>query len=107
MINQEWILNQPEMVQKALEKKGVEVCFDGFIEMRNQRVELIQEIESIRAKRNQLSKDIGAYKREKKDTKELFQEIELLKGAITDQEEQLKRVEAMISQFLLKLPNLP
>jgi seryl-tRNA synthetase len=107
MINQELILNQPEMVQKALEKKGVEVRFDGFIEMRNQRVELIQEIESIRARRNQLSKEIGVYKREKKDTTELFQEIELLKGSITDQEEQLKRVEAMISQFLLKLPNLP
>lgn len=107
MINQELILNQPEMVQKVLEKKGVEVRFDGFIEMRNQRVELIQEIESIRARRNQLSKEIGVYKREKKDTTGLFKEIELLKGSITDQEEQLKRVEAMISQFLLKLPNLP
>ena len=31
MLNQELILKQPEMVQKALEKKGVDVHFDGFI----------------------------------------------------------------------------
>ncbi|QWB99508.1 serine--tRNA ligase [Mycoplasmatota bacterium] len=107
MINQEYILKQPEMVQKALLKKGVEVNFDGFIEMRNKRVELIQEIESIRAKRNQLSKEIGVYKREKKDTGPLFKEIESLKGTITDQEENLKEIEKLIEKFLLKLPNLP
>jgi seryl-tRNA synthetase len=107
MLNQELILKQPEMVQKALEKKGVDVHFDGFIEMREQRVQLIQEIESIRAKRNQLSKQIGAYKREKKDTTELFQSIDDLKGSITDQENKLKEIEELINQFLLKLPNLP
>lgn len=107
MINQELILNQAELVQKALEKKGVSVRFDGFIDMRQQRVSLIQEIESIRAKRNQLSKQIGVYKREKKDTSALFEEIEALKGSITDQEDQLKRLEDMINSFLLKLPNLP
>jgi seryl-tRNA synthetase len=107
MINQEYILNQPEMVQKALLKKGVDVNFDGFIDMRNKRVSLIQEIESIRAKRNQLSKDIGAYKREKKDTTALFKEIESLKGSITDQEENLKEIESLMEKFLLKLPNLP
>ncbi len=107
MINQEYILNQPELVKKALKKKGVDVNFDGFIEMRNQRVELIQEIEAIRAKRNQLSKEIGVYKREKKDTTELFNEIETLKGSITDQEDSLKRIEDLINEFLLKLPNLP
>lgn len=107
MINQEMILNHPEMVKKLLAKKGVDVSFDGFIEMRQQRVSLIQEIEEIRSKRNQLSKQIGIFKREKKDTTELFNDIESLKGAITDQEDALKRVEEMIQTFLLKLPNLP
>jgi len=107
MINQEMILKHPEMVKKLLAKKGVDVSFDGFIEMRQQRVSLIQEIEEIRSKRNQLSKQIGIFKREKKDTTEVFNEIESLKGAITDQEDALKRVEEMIQTFLLKLPNLP
>lgn len=107
MINQEYILKQPEMVIKALAKKGVKVSFDGFIEMSNQRVRLIQEIESIRAKRNKLSRMIGEYKRGKKDTTTLFSEIESLKGSITHQEEALKRTEDLMNEFLLKLPNLP
>lgn len=107
MLNQELLLNQPELVQKALSKKGVNVSFDGFIEMRNQRVNLIQEIEAIRAKRNQLSKEIGVYKREKRDTENLFKEIENLKGSMTNQEEILKDIEDKINEFLLKLPNLP
>lgn len=107
MLNQEMILQQPELVEKALEKKGVKVHFEHFIDMRNQRVELIQEIEAIRAKRNQLSKEIGVYKREKRDTTELFRSIEELKGSISNQEENLKEVESLINKFLLQLPNLP
>ncbi|MFO7969871.1 MAG: serine--tRNA ligase [Bacillota bacterium] len=107
MINQDLIINNPELIKKALTKKGVEVNFDGFINLRDKRVKLIQEIESIRAKRNKLSKQIGVYKREKKDTTELFKEIEELKGAITNQEDSLKDTEKIISEFLLKLPNLP
>ncbi|MCF7923615.1 MAG: serine--tRNA ligase [Candidatus Izimaplasma sp.] len=107
MINQDIIINNPEMVKKALEKKGVEVNFDGFLDLREQRVKLIQEIEDIRAKRNKLSKQVGEFKRKKKDTTVLFKEIEELKGAITNQEESLQDTEKIINDFLLKLPNLP
>ena len=107
MINQELIINNPELVKKALAKKGVEVNFDGFLDLREKRSNLIQEIETIRAKRNKLSKQIGEYKRKKKDTSELFKEIDDLKGAITNQEESLKDTEKIINEFLLKLPNLP
>lgn len=107
MINQEYILNQPEMVEKALLKKGLKVDFKNFIEMSKKRVSLIQEIENIRAKRNKLSKLIGEYKREKKETDSLFIEIEALKGSITSQEEALKDIEDLMNSFLLKLPNLP
>ncbi|MFW5888952.1 MAG: serine--tRNA ligase [Bacillota bacterium] len=107
MINQELITKNPELVKKALAKKGVEVNFEGFLELSESRKKLIQEIESIRAKRNKLSKQIGEYKRNKKDTTELFKEIDDLKGAITNQEDSLKDIEKLINDFLLKLPNLP
>jgi len=107
MLNQELIIKNPEMVQKALEKKGVKVSFDTFLSLREKRVALIQEIEGFRAKRNQLSKQIGEYKRQKQDTTELFQTIDALKGSISDQEVRLKDIEEEIQAFLLKLPNLP
>ncbi|MGD9964471.1 MAG: serine--tRNA ligase, partial [Candidatus Izemoplasmatales bacterium] len=59
------------------------------------------------ALRNKLSKSIGEYKREKKDTTELFKEIDKIKDSVTQDEALLESINTEINQFLLKLPNLP
>ena len=101
------IINQPEHVEKALEKRGFKVDFSGFLELREKRNALIQKIEEVRAKRNKLSKMIGEYKREKKDTTEIFKEIETIKDAVILDEENLNDIEKRINEFLLKIPNIP
>jgi seryl-tRNA synthetase len=101
------IINQPEHVEKALEKRGFKVDFSGFLELREKRNALIQKIEEVRAKRNKLSKMIGEYKREKKDTSEIFKEIETIKDAVVLDEENLADIEKKINEFLLKIPNIP
>lgn len=107
MLDIELIVSNPEGVEKALAKRGFEVDFKGFIEMREKRNALLRSIEEIRALRNKLSKSIGEYKREKKDTTMLFQEIEKIKNAADKDEESLNRIEEEINEFLLKIPNIP
>jgi seryl-tRNA synthetase len=107
MLDIEMIMHDPEYVKKALLKRGFEVDFAGFIELREKRNELIKRIEEIRALRNKLSKSVGEYKREKKDTTELFAEIEKIKNSVDEDELTLERIENEINEFLLKLPNLP
>jgi seryl-tRNA synthetase len=107
MLDIEMIINQPEHVEKALEKRGFKVDFSGFLELREKRNALIQKIEEVRAKRNKLSKMIGEYKREKKDTTEIFKEIETIKDAVILDEENLADIEKRINEFLLKIPNIP
>jgi seryl-tRNA synthetase len=107
MLDIEMIINQPEHVEKALEKRGFKVDFSGFLELREKRNALIQKIEEVRAKRNKLSKMIGEYKREKKDTSEIFKEIETIKDAVVLDEENLADIEKKINEFLLKIPNIP
>lgn len=107
MLDVELIMSNPEYVEKALLKRGFEVDFSGFIELREKRNALIKRIEEVRALRNKLSKSIGEYKREKKDTTELFQEIEKIKDAVDQDEIALNDTEKRINEFLLKLPNLP
>ncbi|MGD9964810.1 MAG: serine--tRNA ligase, partial [Candidatus Izemoplasmatales bacterium] len=75
MLDIEMIMNEPEYVKMSLAKRGFDVDFTGFIELREKRNELIKKIEEVRALRNKLLKSIGEYKREKKDTTELFKEI--------------------------------
>jgi seryl-tRNA synthetase len=107
MLDIELIVNNPEWVEKALAKRGFEVDFKGFIELREKRNALLRSIEEIRALRNKLSKSIGEYKREKKDTTALFQEIEKIKNAADKDEEALNLIEEEINDFLLKIPNIP
>lgn len=107
MLDVEMIMQNPELVQKALLKRGFEVDFQGFIELREERNALIKKIEEVRALRNKLSKSIGEYKREKKDTTELFLEIDKIKDSVANEEENLKEIEKRINDFLLRLPNLP
>jgi seryl-tRNA synthetase len=107
MLDVEMIINNPELVQKALLKRGFEVDFQGFIELREERNRLIKRIEEVRASRNKLSKSIGEFKREKKDTKELFVEIDKIKNSVENEEQNLKEIEKRINDFLLKIPNIP
>jgi seryl-tRNA synthetase len=71
------------------------------------RREIIVEVESIKAKRNELSKKIGQYKREKKDTSDLFQEIASFGKGVKDLELELGEIETFIEEQLLNTPNLP
>lgn len=107
MLDVEMIINNPELVQKALLKRGFEVDFKGFIELKEERNRLIKKIEEVRASRNKLSKSIGEFKREKKDTSDLFKEIDKIKDSVESEEENLKEIEKRINDFLLKIPNIP
>ncbi|HQN74969.1 MAG TPA: serine--tRNA ligase [Bacillota bacterium] len=107
MLDIELIVSNPKGVEKALAKRGFEVDFKGFIELREKRNALLRSIEEIRALRNKLSKSIGEYKREKKDTAGLFQEIEKIKNAADKDEKSLNKIEEEINEFLLKIPNIP
>ncbi len=107
MLDEKLILNNPEAVKKALLKREFDVDFTEYLDLKELRNNLLQKIEDVRAKRNKLSKSIGQYKREKKDTTELFKDIESLKDAVDKDEETLRATEEKITEFLYSLPNIP
>jgi seryl-tRNA synthetase len=107
MIDEKWILNDPEAVKQALAKREYKVDFTEYLELKELRNSLLQKIEEVRAKRNKLSKSVGQYKRENRDTKDLFQEIDFLKDAINQDEETLKATELKVQEFLYSIPNTP
>ncbi|MCK4552502.1 MAG: serine--tRNA ligase [Tenericutes bacterium] len=107
MIDEKRIINDTKGVEKALAKKGFKADFSMFLELRELKNSLLQKIEDIRARRNKLSKSIGQYKREKKDTTDLFKEIDSLKNAIDKDEEKLSKTQSEIQEFLYAIPNIP
>ena len=107
MIDEKRIINDTKAVEKALAKKGFKADFPMFLELRELKNSLLQKIEEVRAKRNKLSKSIGQFKREKKDTTDLFKEIDSLKNVIDKDEDKLRETQSEIQEFLYTIPNIP
>ena len=76
-------------------------------ELQEKRKQLIIEVEALKAKRNETSKLIGQYKREKKDTTEIFQQVENIGDNIKKLDEALEQIEKEIFDILAITPNLP
>ena len=107
MIDEKRIVNDTKAVERALAKKGFKADFKMFLELRELKNSLLHKIEDVRSKRNKLSKSIGQYKREKKNTTDLFKEIDSLKNAIDKDEEKLRDTQNKIQEFLYAIPNIP
>lgn len=71
------------------------------------RRELIKQGDAIKQKRNEVSKLIGQYKREGKDTSSIMNEVAASREEIAELDHQIEAVDARIKEILMKTPNLP
>ena len=107
MIDLQLIRKDSESVAAALLKKGAEVDFTELLEWDKERRGLIAEVESFKAKRNKVSGEIPLYKKQGKDTSEIFAEMRTLGEAIAADDEKVDELTNKINDFLARLPNLP
>ncbi|AIO18272.1 Serine--tRNA ligase [Candidatus Izimaplasma bacterium HR1] len=108
MLDIKKIRENTEFYIELLNRRGGDFSYlHDLVKKDSRRREIILEVEQVKAKRNELSKLIGNYKREKKDTKELFESITNTGKNIGDLEQELKRNEEEIHEGLLITPNIP
>jgi len=72
-----------------------------------ERREDIQSVEVLKAKKNETSKLIGAYKREGKDTAEIQASVKEYGDEITALDANVSLLDAQIKELLYMIPNLP
>jgi seryl-tRNA synthetase len=78
-----------------------------LVEKDARRREIITEVEQIKQIRNDLSKQIGLRKREKKDAEDLFVQLSGIGKGLAELELELKELEEDILNKLLLTPNIP
>jgi seryl-tRNA synthetase len=78
-----------------------------LVDMHQKRKDIIAEVEAKKAFKNETSKKIGEYKRNKLDTKELMDSIASLGGEIESLDRILLDIETRIENLLLNIPNIP
>ncbi len=104
MLDIKLIRDNPEIVLEAMKKRGERTTLDQIMSLDEQRRKLLHEMETHRAQRNEVSKQIG--KMADKPSK-LIAEMRQLGKKVTSLEAEINQVETELNDLLLRLPNIP
>jgi len=108
MLDMKFLRNNFEDVKAKLEHRGEDLSeLDKFGELDEKRRKLITEGESLKAKRNEASKQISVLKREKKDAETAIKEMREVGEQIANLDKELKEIEENLNHMMLSIPNIP
>ena len=109
MLDIKYIKENPAEVVERLAKKGKDAKdeINKILELDEARRGFISETESIKAEQNRTNKLIPQYKKEGKDTAEIFARMRALGDKTKELDAKLKETEAELNLLMLGLPNLP
>ncbi len=111
MLDIKFIRDQPELARQRLGARGAgdETKLDEVLALDEQRRKLLTEVESLKAFRNRVSKEIGALMGQKKIAEAEAKKAETrdLGDKISGLDRQATEVEQARDQILMRLPNLP
>jgi len=101
------IRSNPEQVKEALRKRQGDYPIDKVLELDKQRRNIISEMEQMKAKQNQVSKEIPKLKKEGKDVSDVLEEMRKLSDTVKELDGQVKELDNQIRDELLAIPNIP
>ena len=103
----------PEQSVQSLERRGDDYAgaISAILKLDTDRKKTISELDTLKATRNQVSKDIGMAKNQGQfkdtETKKLVTSMRTLGSRITELEKQLSTFEQSILDIRISLPNFP
>jgi seryl-tRNA synthetase len=108
MIDIKLIRENPELVRRALEKRGYSPdsigAIDSIVGIDGRYRGLLRQTEELRAKHNEASKQLS---RSKEKPPELIAQMRQLGEQISSLQQQTKEAKAELDSLLLELPNIP
>ena len=107
MLDLKFIREHFDDVRKGAEAKGLTVNLGEILSLDERRRALIQEGESLKATRNQVSAEIGKLKKEGKAADKAIGEMETVKARIQVIDGELRELEQSLGAALLTVPNIP
>lgn len=104
MLNIQLIRQNPEIVQEALAKRNDDAPLDEIIRLDREHRKLLPEIEALRARRNEVSKELG---RMKERPPQLIADMRQVGERIKALEQEGARISGRLNEMLLRIPNIP
>ncbi|CAG1064754.1 seryl-tRNA synthetase [uncultured bacterium] len=107
MLDLKFLRENLEEIEKRLKTRGGDADLSGFKELDAKRKKLLTESETLKARRNAVSEEIGKLKREKKDASALVAEMQEEGAKLKSLDTDAAAVEEEMNAFLLGVPNVP
>ena len=106
MLDLNFIREHPDLVKEALVKLNTTAPIDEILALDEERRSLLTEVESMRHRRNVVSKEIGRMK-DGQERQALIAEMRELGKRIKALEARLREVEGRLYEAMLQVPNMP
>ncbi|MDX8045480.1 serine--tRNA ligase [Gracilibacillus sp. S3-1-1] len=108
MLDLKMLRNNFAEVKEKLAHRGEDLTdLDRFGDLDEKRRTLIAETEQLKAKRNEVSKQISVLKKEKKDADDMIAEMRQVGDRIKTVDQELNQAEEELDLLMLSIPNIP
>jgi len=106
MLDIKYLRDNLEQVKQALANRGDNLDLSGFTQRDEQRRELLNEVEALKAERNKVSALIGKTK-DKSQVQDEIARMKEVSARVKELDEQLREVEEALQGLLMTIPNIP
>ena len=111
MLDLRWVRQSPEEVRERLRLRGAAEETDSAVArilvLDEERRSLIAEADTLKARRNAVSQEVGERKRRGEDAEALIREMREVGDRIRELDTRLREVESESREILLRTPNAP
>ena len=107
MLDIKFIRENPELVKQGAKNKKQDCDIDKVLALDETRREIIREVESLKAERNQATADIARKKKAGESADDAILATRQLGDQIKELDQKLTEVEADLQNLLIWIPNLP
>ncbi|MCL0064771.1 serine--tRNA ligase [Dehalococcoidia bacterium] len=104
MVSIQFIRQDHDIVREALARRNDDAPLDEILRLDSEHRKLLQEIEGLRARRNEVSKELG---RMKEMLPELIADMRQVGERIKALEQEETRLSEQLTDMLLRIPNIP
>ena len=105
MLDVNFIRENSKKVEAGAHNKGFDIDVDRILKLDKQHRELLQAVEGLRARKNQISSEIPKLNESERGAK--LKEAEQIKIELKEKEDDLNKISSELNILLLSIPNIP
>ena len=107
MLDLAFVRDNLDLVKQKMRERGLASLLDDFESIDRERRKSLVEAEGGKARRNKVSEEIAALKKQKQDASTLIAEMRQLGDEIKQQDERAKALDDQLRELLRNIPNVP